>query len=318
DRLRRRSTWSARTLAGISRSLGERDAGKMEQFVADVIALRGTAALTSATTQSLLRAVREDIGLGGAMNLLDRSRGGEGASHLDDLDALEQVAALHPEPATFEPWLRAGMARPSDPGGVTLSTVHRVKGMEWDAVAVVAVTAGILPHRLAEDEEEERRVLHVAITRARRHLTVLADRTRPSPFLAELAGTATRRQARVSGPGAGREAGRREGGRRQDGAGQPADGGGPLEDGLRAWRRERSQRDKVPAFIVCSDRTLRAIAAAQPTSLVALRQVDGIGPTKLELYGDEILAVVGAAGEEASADPSGACDAARSARDEVG
>ena len=43
--------------------------------------------------------VDDQIGLGGAMELLDASRGGEsGSSHLDDLEALEQVADLHPDP----------------------------------------------------------------------------------------------------------------------------------------------------------------------------------------------------------------------------
>ena len=67
------------------------------------------------------------------------------------------------------------------------------------------------------------------------------------------------------------------------------------EQALRAWRRERSRPDKVPPFIVLHDRTLLAIAAARPASLVALRQVDGIGPTKLELYGDDVLALVSSA-----------------------
>ena len=74
--------------------------------------------------------------------------------------------------------------------GVTLSTVHRVKGREWDRVAVVGVTAGVMPHRLAESVEGERRVLHVAITRARHRVLLLGDAARPSPFLAELDGTA--------------------------------------------------------------------------------------------------------------------------------
>jgi DNA helicase-2/ATP-dependent DNA helicase PcrA len=64
---------------------------------------------------------------------------------------------------------------------------------------------------------------------------------------------------------------------------------------LRIWRRGRSQADKIAAFIVCSDRTLRAIATAAPDSLVALLAVEGIGPTKLDLYGEEILAVVAGA-----------------------
>ncbi len=44
-----------------------------------------------------LRFIRDDLGLGGAMGLLDGGSGGEGSSHLDDLEALEQVAALHPD-----------------------------------------------------------------------------------------------------------------------------------------------------------------------------------------------------------------------------
>jgi superfamily II DNA helicase RecQ len=65
-----------------------------------------------------------------------------------------------------------------------------------------------------------------------------------------------------------------------------------LEQALRAWRSERSRKDDVPAFIVLHDATLLAIAANRPSSLVMLRRVDGIGPAKLELYGDEILAVL--------------------------
>ena len=41
-----------------------------------------------------------------------------------------------------------------------------------------------------DDDEEERRVLHVGVTRGRHRVALLADATRPSPFLAELAGTA--------------------------------------------------------------------------------------------------------------------------------
>jgi superfamily II DNA helicase RecQ len=47
---------------------------------------------------------------------------------------------------------------------------------------------------------------------------------------------------------------------------------------------------------VFPDRTMRAIAAAKPATLVALRAVDGIGPTKLEAYGEDILALVAAHG----------------------
>ncbi|MGH9182779.1 MAG: ATP-dependent helicase, partial [Acidimicrobiales bacterium] len=188
DRLRRRSRWDLAGLRAVAASVPERAAGQVHRLVDD---LELVAAAAEGTTRQVLVAIRDGVGLGGAMGQLDGSRGGgEGSSHLDDLEALEQVAGLHPEPATFEPWLRALLRRETVPDGVTLSTVHRVKGREWDRVAVFGVTAGLMPHRLAVDGEEERRVLHVALTRARRRAVLLADADRPSPFLAELAGTA--------------------------------------------------------------------------------------------------------------------------------
>src|SRR3546814_13168050 len=69
------------------------------------------------------------------MTLLD-STGGAAGSHLDDLEALLQVAALHPDAASFEAWLRRSFHRERAEGGVTLSTIHRVKGREWDRVVV--------------------------------------------------------------------------------------------------------------------------------------------------------------------------------------
>ena len=65
-----------------------------------------------------------------------------------------------------------------------------MKGREWDRVVVFGVTDGIVPHRLSEDIEEERRILHVGITRGRQRVLVLGDRTRRSRFLGELDGSA--------------------------------------------------------------------------------------------------------------------------------
>jgi DNA helicase-2/ATP-dependent DNA helicase PcrA len=59
-------------------------------------------------------------------------------------------------------------------GTVTLSTVHSAKGLEWDAVFVIWMTDGWFPSSRSYDEfedlEEERRLLYVAATRARKHL----------------------------------------------------------------------------------------------------------------------------------------------------
>lgn len=243
-------------------------------------------AVESGTTRKALLVIRDRVGLGGAMSLLDSSKGGQAASQLDDLEALVQVADLHPESSTFESWLRGVLNRVPASEGITLATIHRVKGMEWKRVVVVGVTGGIVPHRLAEDIEEERRVLHVGITRCKDEVVLLGDATRPSEFLGELDGTAPKRAPVVR---------RRVGAAPLEKKGVPAplsDDDRPLFDTLRAWRLKRAKADKVPAFVIANDATLSAIAIRRPRSLIELSTVPGIGPTKLELYGDEIIAVV--------------------------
>jgi ATP-dependent DNA helicase RecQ len=65
-----------------------------------------------------------------------------------------------------------------------------------------------------------------------------------------------------------------------------------LVERLRQWRLERSREDGVPAFVVLHDATLHELAAAQPQTHAELAGVKGMGPTKLERYGDDLLAVV--------------------------
>jgi ATP-dependent DNA helicase RecQ len=75
-----------------------------------------------------------------------------------------------------------------------------------------------------------------------------------------------------------------------DGRGDP-----DLVQRLRAWRLERSRADGVPAFVVFNDRTLNELAAARPTTEAELVSVHGLGPAKVDRYGEEVLAVVAAA-----------------------
>jgi DNA helicase-2/ATP-dependent DNA helicase PcrA len=274
------------------------------------------------TSRSILEYVRDGVGLGRAIDLLDASGGGEGQSHRDDLDALLQVADLHPDPAGLEPWLRSVLTRPGDEAGVTLSTIHRVKGREWARVAVFGTSDGLMPHRLAQGraaQEEERRVFHVAITRGVDRVTVLADATRPSPFLSELDHEVTPEElaeaearmrataeaddawaAEATGqPRAGTAAGRGRGpGPRGPRAPVP-EASSPavaqVEASLRAWRKERSRADGVAAFIVLSDRHLMGIAERRPASTRELAACPGIGPAKLAAYGDELIEVVASA-----------------------
>lgn len=74
---------------------------------------------------------------------------------------------------------------------VTISTIHAAKGLEWPVVFVPAVYEGIIPHSRAEDVDEERRLLYVAMTRAQALLYLSfpqrdsksGDETTPSSFL---------------------------------------------------------------------------------------------------------------------------------------
>ena len=66
-----------------------------------------------------------------------------------------------------------------------------------------------------------------------------------------------------------------------------------LFERLRAWRKERADEESVPAFVVFTDATLQLIAEQRPTSPAALLRISGVGPAKLDRYGEGLLAVVG-------------------------
>jgi DNA helicase II / ATP-dependent DNA helicase PcrA len=72
--------------------------------------------------------------------------------------------------------------------GVNLLTLHSTKGLEFDAVFVPALEEGELPYRRATDAAipEERRLLYVGLTRAKRFLHVTWTIKRPSRFVAEI------------------------------------------------------------------------------------------------------------------------------------
>jgi ATP-dependent DNA helicase RecQ len=61
---------------------------------------------------------------------------------------------------------------------------------------------------------------------------------------------------------------------------------------LRAWRMKTAKARRVPAYVVCGDRTLKHIAAVRPQDLAQLEAVHGMGPVKMAQYGDAILEIV--------------------------
>jgi DNA helicase-2/ATP-dependent DNA helicase PcrA len=121
---------------------------------------------------------------------------GHHAAKYDDYQKFLQELALVESVAAED--IQSGEATDEK---LLLSTVHQAKGLEWDAVFVLALADGQFPLRRAlqseREEEEERRLFYVALTRPRRHLHLCFPRwgidrehrrilQRPSRFLAEL------------------------------------------------------------------------------------------------------------------------------------
>ncbi|PZF94199.1 ATP-dependent DNA helicase UvrD2 [Micromonospora deserti] len=204
--------------------------------------------------------------------------------------------------------------------GVTLASLHSAKGLEWDAVFLVGLSEGTLPTtyaKTAEQVEEERRLLYVGITRAREWLWLSyasarapgGRARRPSRFLPQLDRSGGTERA---GAGAGRRPERRRtqivscricgatllaGPDRKLGRCPtcPSDMDGALHERLREWRRRVADRQRVPAYVVFTDATLVALAERRPTRPEELIAIAGIGPRKLGLYGESVLALVAGA-----------------------
>ena len=64
---------------------------------------------------------------------------------------------------------------------------------------------------------------------------------------------------------------------------------------LKDWRRGRAREGEVPAFVILHDSVLLEISSARPRTLAALSRIKGIGESKINRYGDEILRIVGKA-----------------------
>ncbi|MEX2551922.1 MAG: ATP-dependent DNA helicase UvrD2 [Actinomycetota bacterium] len=282
-------------IRALASRLGDRDRIKVDSYADDVEALAELAA--SGATADILRTLRDRIGLAAAMAALDTEhRRLDRSAQTDDLDVLVAIARLHPDPAGFELWLKAGLSTPGDPHGVTLATIHAVKGREWSHVVLHDVSQGLLPHRLAADVEEERRVFHVGLTRCRGDVTVVAG-TPPSQFLQEL-------QTEWTAPAAGEiplpaawANGRPAPQKVQVGRSPSAEVAARM---LREWRIAKARSEGRPAFTIMHDSTLETLASSSCRSLGDLARVKGIGPAKLESFGDEILAVLEAAEAETS------------------
>jgi len=294
---------AALTTAGVPYQVrGQRFYERREVRDAVELVRRGALADRGPALIDALRALwARELGYGDEA-LLEGAEGRERAASLDTLleiglDLLEASPDLDAERLLEDLAARATAERAGAVAGVNLLTYHRAKGLEWDAVFLPMLEEGSLPisHALNDPVglQEERRLLYVGITRARVHLALSwaenranpngsVGRKKPSRFLDALEPAGAPRV---------RSAARRVT-TLPDAFAVPLTptGEGVLAD-LKSWRTARARQDAVPAYVVAHDSTLEAIADARPSSLPALRRVKGMGPARLEKYGDEILAI---------------------------
>ncbi|MDQ4030799.1 MAG: ATP-dependent DNA helicase UvrD2 [Actinomycetota bacterium] len=217
---------------------------------------------------------------------------------------------------------RADAAHPPAMQGVTLASLHAAKGLEWDAVFLVGLIEGTMPIQYADGDqaalEEERRLLYVGVTRARRWLALSWALSRSpggrrsrrrSLFLHGLVPqgspavrpTGSNAQPKAMLQTASGKAYCRICGIPVTGtiavklarcAACPSDADPELLDRLRDWRTGCAKEQRVPAFVIFTDATLTAIAEQRPADAAGLTAIPGIGAAKLDRYGAEVLALV--------------------------
>jgi ribonuclease D len=61
---------------------------------------------------------------------------------------------------------------------------------------------------------------------------------------------------------------------------------------LKKWRLERANSQRVPAYMICPDRTLECLAHERPATLEALRSIHGLGESKISSFGEDLLAAL--------------------------
>ena len=309
---------------------GERFFARQEVRQAMAALRTASAGAPSGDLPGAVRALLAPLGL-----TADPPQGGAGRERWESLLAIvelaEELAASEsgaglPRFVT-ELDVRAEAQHPPTVEGVTLASLHAAKGLEWDAVFLVGLVDGTLPIQYADGDdakvEEERRLLYVGATRAREHLWLswALSRTpggrrgrRRSRFLYGLIPDdhPTARAARARGRDGARGGGAVQRCRVCGGpllgtmatklgrcARCPSDVDEELLERLRTWRAQRSKALKVPAFVIFTDATLLAIAEQRPADQAGLVSISGIGASKLDRFGSEVLAVVHAEGGSA-------------------
>ena len=242
----------------------------------------------------------------------------ERAANLAELVRLgREYLAIDPDGGIpgFLGWMTSALRGEDRSAGdaVELVTFHAAKGLEWPIVHLAGLEEGFVPiHHAKEsddDVDEERRLLYVALTRAREELHCTWARSRefgsrsltrkPSPWLEIVASTVGMAPLQVDRKEGARRARSARSGSSRSGRSAPDEldpANAELFESLRAWRKQKAKEADVPAYVIFNDATLVALATARPSTRAQLLRVSGLGAVKAQRFGDDVLRIVAEAG----------------------
>jgi len=168
---------------------------------------------------------------------------------------------------------------------VTLATIHAIKGLEAELVFIIGCSGNNFPCKGSEHpviemvkvdeydkEEEERRLFYVAMSRSKKSLYMSYSGKSPTHFITNDMMTIIED---------GREQAKKKKLTLWDSS--------QAVERLKEWRKSIAEDLGVPAFMILHDKTITDICVMMPMTVEDLSNVHGLGPTKIQKYGDDIL-----------------------------
>lgn len=178
-------------------------------------------------------------------------------------------------------------------GHITLATIHAIKGLEAKVVFLIGCNSLYFPCKVSDHpvleslnfnnydkEDEEKRLLYVAITRAKEQLYISYTGKSPSIFLTKeirdsLGSTEylkpIPKEVRIKFNGKSKK---------------------DVYSKLKDWRFETSSMLGVPAYMILNNKTIEEISGLMPIKKEELYSIYGLGPSKISKYGDKIIEIV--------------------------